>query len=242
MFITCLFPQVAIFGAIALVFSVFGVNQGIFTDVPSLEAMAAGWLLLAIVNILWLLYFTSEENSLTLHLFNSFGTGGLTGPGRNGFRSSGRRTGSRINMQNGPGGGYSSGIASGPDYNPVVAGGLGSGPGGGYDAKEPGMGAGPLGASQTTLGGGRGGSIHSTGVNGRGAVMGGSPPAMGPTSGGGTNAGDPSTPLMAPGGPGSSGDTPIPETYLYRAKALYACGFEFLRCVGPTVNSLYWDV
>src|SRR5882672_10020888 len=42
MSLTRLFQQVAIFGAVALVFSVFGVNQGIFTNVPSLEAMAAG--------------------------------------------------------------------------------------------------------------------------------------------------------------------------------------------------------
>src|SRR5882672_8646239 len=49
---------------------------------------------------------SSEENSLTLHLFNTFGTGGLTGPGRNGFKPGGRRTGSHIKMQNGPGGGY----------------------------------------------------------------------------------------------------------------------------------------
>jgi len=213
-----------------------GVNQGIFTSAPALEAMAAGWLLLAIVNILWLLYFTSEENSLTLHLFNSFGTGGLTGPGRNGFRPGGRRTGSHVNMQNGAGGGYSSGIPGGPDYgSPAVmgggmGGGMGSGMSGGYDAKEPGMGgmdAGPLSASQRSLGGG-GGSIHSTGAGSRGGAMGGatSPPGMGPTSGAGSNTGDmqnPSTPLMASGNPGSLGDAAsIPDTYLYRAKALYA--------------------
>ncbi|KAF8586257.1 hypothetical protein K439DRAFT_971789 [Ramaria rubella] len=225
--------QISVFGAIALVFSIFGVNQGIFTNFAPLEAMAAGWLLLAMVDIIWVLYFTSEENSLALHLFNSFGTGGLTGPGRNGFRPGGRRT-TGANMQNGGGIGYSSGIGGGVDYgSPNVMGGS-LGMGGGYDTKEPGMGMGmgmdngPMSNSQRSLGGG-GGSIHSTngGAN-RGSPMGGttSPSAMAPTMGPASNAADmqnPSTPLMASGNPGSTGDAAsIPETYLYRAKALYA--------------------
>lgn len=43
--------QISVFGAVAIVFSVFGVNEGIFTTIGSLDAMAAGWLVLAIVNV-----------------------------------------------------------------------------------------------------------------------------------------------------------------------------------------------
>jgi SHO1 osmosensor len=225
-----------VFGSVALVFSVFGVNQGIFTNVPAMEAMAAGWLLLAIVNVLWVLYFTSEENSLSLHIFNTFGTGGLTGPGRNGFRPGGRRmTGSHVNMQNGGGMGYTSGMG-GPDYgSPSMMGG-GMGIGGGYDTKEPaigGMDRGQLDTSQRSLGGG--GSINSVEPGSRGGRPDAgsrvpvepmsSPSAMAqplPSSGGDMQ--NPSTPLMTSGNPGSSGDAAsIPDTYLYRAKALYAC-------------------
>ena len=201
--------------------------------------MAAGWLLLAIVDILWVLYFTSEENSLSLHLFNTFGTGGLTGPGRNGFRPGGRRmTGSHVNMQNGGGMGYTNGMG-GPDYgSPGMMGG-GMGISGSYDTKEPAMGGigamdrGQLDTSQRSLGGG--GSINSNepvsrvgrpGDGSRGPVEPTSSPSA-QTQQFGASGGDmqnPSTPLMASGNPGSSGDAAsIPETYLYRAKALYAC-------------------
>ena len=75
--------QIAVFGAVAIVFAVQGVNQGIFvSNAGSLNAMSAGWLVLAFVDILWVLYFTSEEDSVMLYLFNSLGTGGLTPPGR----------------------------------------------------------------------------------------------------------------------------------------------------------------
>ncbi|KAF8518602.1 hypothetical protein JB92DRAFT_3082402 [Gautieria morchelliformis] len=216
--------QISVFGSVALVFSVTGVNQGIFTNVGSLEAMAAGWLLLAIANIIWLLYFTSEENSLSLYLFNMYGTGGLTGPGRNGFRPGGRRmTASHVNMQNGGGAGYSSGIGGGPDYAPPNM--MGGGISGGYDTKEPGIGVVDHSQIQRSLGGG--GSVNSNDPGSRGGMGETASPStvpqpMGPSS----IAGDiqnPSTPLMASGNLGSSGDAAsIPETYLYRAKALYA--------------------
>ena len=74
--------QISTFGAVAIVFAVFSVNESIFSGRAALDAMAAGWLILAVVDILWVLYFTSEEDSLALHFFNSFGTGGLTPPSR----------------------------------------------------------------------------------------------------------------------------------------------------------------
>jgi hypothetical protein len=43
--------QISVFGAVAIVFAVLGVNQGIFTHMGALNAMAAGWLVLAIVDV-----------------------------------------------------------------------------------------------------------------------------------------------------------------------------------------------
>ncbi|KAJ7082431.1 hypothetical protein B0H15DRAFT_441566 [Mycena belliarum] len=72
--------QLATFGAIALIFAVQGVQLGIMDGAarPALVAMGAGSLVLAVVDIMWVLYFTSEEDSLALHLFSRLGTGGLT--------------------------------------------------------------------------------------------------------------------------------------------------------------------
>ncbi|KAF7378259.1 High osmolarity signaling protein SHO1 [Mycena sanguinolenta] len=80
--------QLAVFGGIATVFAVQGTDLGIFSSQSTLKAMGAGYLILAFVDILWVLYFTSEAESLTLHLINQLGTGGLTPPGRRG-RSAG---------------------------------------------------------------------------------------------------------------------------------------------------------
>ena len=85
--------QISVFGAVAIVFAVEGVNNTIFSNQSALDATAAGWLILAFVDILWVLYFTSEEDSLILYWFNSLGTGGLTPPGRRR-----RRTQSMHNM------------------------------------------------------------------------------------------------------------------------------------------------
>ncbi|KAG8219609.1 hypothetical protein J3R82DRAFT_563 [Butyriboletus roseoflavus] len=74
--------QISTFGAVAIVFAVLSVNESIFSGRAALDAMAAGWLILTLVDILWVLYFTSEEDSLALHLFNSLGTGGLSPPSR----------------------------------------------------------------------------------------------------------------------------------------------------------------
>jgi SHO1 osmosensor len=58
--------QIGVFGSVAIVFAVISVNQSIFANVTALDAIAAGWFILAIVNILWILYFTSEEDFCTL--------------------------------------------------------------------------------------------------------------------------------------------------------------------------------
>jgi SHO1 osmosensor len=215
--------QISTFGAVAIVFAVIGVDQGIFTGVPALDAMAAGWLLLSIVNILWVLYFTSEEDSLALHIFNSMGTGGLSGPGR---RRRGNRAQSVHNANNGYAANYSPGGGIGNHdipYDTKVGSGIGSG---GLGGGGPGL------RSQNSFGGGShleapaarsvGGGGSTTNVN-----------AGGPGSiGGGDNIGA-NSPLMGSGAAGvgaggttggsASGDGPTTDSYAYKAKALYAC-------------------
>ncbi|PPQ79865.1 hypothetical protein CVT25_002921 [Psilocybe cyanescens] len=208
--------QISVFGAIAIVFAVDGVTDGIFAPNSALNAMGAGWLILAFVDILWVLYFTSEEDSLALHIFNMLGTGGLTPPSRRR-----RRTQSVMNMQSGNG--YPTNYASG--------GGIGS-----HDAYDAKLGGGAYGSpnpvgirSQNSFGGslndnvtrsmggtGGAGSIHNqTTTGGPGSI----------------NDNGPSSPLMAGIGAGNNsnaGSNPEPqpqpqtENYMYKAKALYA--------------------
>ncbi|KAJ7292239.1 hypothetical protein C8J57DRAFT_1274891 [Mycena rebaudengoi] len=76
--------QLSIFGAIAIVFAVNGVQVGIFSATAAPVAMSVGWLILAMVDIIWVLFFTSTEDSVFSELFNMLGTGGLTSPSMNG--------------------------------------------------------------------------------------------------------------------------------------------------------------
>lgn len=220
--------QVSTFGAIAIVFAVIGVQQNIFTGVPSQDALAAGWLILAIVDILWVLYFTSEEDSLALHVFNSMGTGGLTPPSRR-RRTTMRTQPSVHNMPgNGGYGGYTSGGIGSHDAVPYdgkmgspISGGMGGGMGGG-------IGGGAAVRSQNSFNGGQSienGPPRSIGAGtAPGSITG--PGAETRSVGGETG---PGSPLMGGGaaGVGAGGGPPDtnlgPEAYSYRAKALYAC-------------------
>ncbi|KAH7914734.1 hypothetical protein BJ138DRAFT_313399 [Hygrophoropsis aurantiaca] len=212
--------QISIFGAVAIVFAVISVNESIFSGRAALDAMAAGWLILAIVDILWVLYFTSEEDSLTLYLFNSMGTGGLTPPSRR------RRTRGPASVHNMGGNGYAANYSSG--------GGIGSHdmP---YDTASK-MGGGAGVRSQNSFIGGQsmdGGAPRSLGpAAGVGSVH--STPNMAPNTIGADTMG-PSSPLMGAGaagvgagggaiGGGSPGPdaNATPEVYSYKAKALYA--------------------
>jgi len=216
--------QISVFGAIAVVFAVFGVNQGIFSGAASLDAMAAGWLILAIIDILWTLYFTSEEDSLMFHVFNSLGTGGLTPPSRR------RRT--RPMSAHNAGNGYTAGYSAPPGG--VM----------GYDAKMTNSFAGPVGSTNNSFKApsvearsiGGAGSVHnmSTGPGGPGSVSGIEPQNTGVSSPlmGSGNAG-----VGAGGGPGGASPLPPPaastsspqdstgpsaaDNFLYKAKALY---------------------
>ena len=202
--------QISVFGSIAIVFAVGGVNQGIFSTLSSEQAFGAGWLILAIVDILWVLYFTSEEDSLALHLFNSLGTGGLSPPNR---RRRGTRGASSMHMAgNGYTGGYAGGRI-GPTDMP-------------YDTKPGSMNMAPR--SNGSIGPTGGASINAatrslapagsiTGVQSTGVndTIGASSPLMGSGNAGvGAGGGLPS-PEQPPVEP-----TPVSE---YKAKALYAC-------------------
>jgi SHO1 osmosensor len=195
--------QISVFTAVALVFAVNGVNAGIFSNQPALQAMGAGWLLLSFVDILWALYFTSEEDSLILYIFNSLGTGGLTPPSRNRHRG-------RVPSVGGMGNGY--GYQDPAGYGSGT--GIGSGMGGGVG----GMGSAPAGSV-------RSGSFANKEMGGIGGDQN-RRSQFTETAGGISQS--PSTPLMSAANVGDAGSIggvatlPDPGEYKYRAKALYA--------------------
>lgn len=214
--------QISVFGAVAIVFAVISVNDSIFSGRPALDAMAAGWLILAIVDILWVIYFTSEEDSLAWHLLNSLGSGGLTPPSR-------RRRTRGASIHNIGTNGYASNYGGGISSHDVP-----------YDS-----------ASKTAQGIGPAGVRSQNSFVGAGSVDGGAPRSLGPATGAGSVHSTPivppgpltgpennaatSSPLMGPGTAGigagggisnSSQGAPEPspeqDVYSYKAKALYA--------------------
>jgi SHO1 osmosensor len=211
--------QIVAFGSVAIVFAVIGVNQSIFSNFASLDALAAGWLILAMVDILWVLYFTSEEDSLALYLFNSLGTGGLTPPSR---RRRTRTTSVHNSATYGGGGGY-------------TAAGIGPGT---YDTKlnnnsfAPDISGSPLNNINVPTA-----PSHSQ----KSPSSIGAPASPVPTQSAlGADTSGPqgvNSPLMStPGnaGIGAGGGPPLPAdssvasdtAYPYRAKALYACACQ----------------
>ncbi len=215
--------QIVAFGSVAIVFAVIGVNQSIFSGLSSLDAIAAGWLILAMVDILWVLYFTSEEDSLALYLFNSLGTGGLTPPSR---RRRTRTTSmhNSATYGNGGGGGY-------------TAAGIGPAT---YDTKlnnnsfVPDISGSPLNNMNVP-------TVPSHSHSQKSATSIGAPASPGPTQSAiGADTSGPqgvNSPLMStPGnaGIGAGGGPPLPAdssvasdtAYPYRAKALYACACQ----------------
>lgn len=126
--------QISVFLAIATIFAVLGTNSGIFNSESFRAAIGAGWLLLAIVDvrfavrptsaketlirlelqILWLLYMSSEEDTMLLRLFNSMSMSGMPfsrgrGSGRRSQRGTGG-AGSLNSMGQNPTYGYSGGV------------------------------------------------------------------------------------------------------------------------------------
>jgi len=225
--------QISVFGAVAIVFAVISVNESIFSGRPALDAMAAGWLILAIVDILWVIYFTSEEDSLAWHLLNSLGSGGLTPPSR-------RRRTRGASIHNMGTNGYASNYGGGISSHDVP-----------YDS-----------ASKTAQGIGPVGIRSQNSFVGAGSVDGGAPRSLGPAAGAGSVHSTPvvppgplanpennaatGSPLMGPGTAGigagggisnSSQGAPEPspeqDIYSYKAKALYACDVFPLSIISP---------
>lgn len=200
--------QIAVFGAVATIYAVHGVNAGIFApNEPSLNAMSAGWLVLAFVDILWVLYFTSEEDSLTLYIFNSLGTGGLTPPSR---RRRARPQSTKINsMAGGNGYNYASGIGSQDiPYDPKT---------GDVRSQHSFNAQGSLNDNPAANRSFGAASTHTG--------------AQEPAGDNGSNT--PKSPLLTGVGAGGSsvtsgndvGTQPLPDAYQYKAKALYSCAF-----------------
>lgn len=229
--------------------------------------MGAGYLLLALVfvrvsasirafqstqlpfQIIWTLYFTAEEGSLTLDIMNTFGTGGLTGPGR-------RRTvvgGGGIARS--PSNGYIGGAMGATPYSPPAAQSYGGG-GGGFGNMGMVLGSQAINQenkSQYSVAppSNRPADARSLGGQSIGGQSGpqtekrlGSPtsgvgvgPGPGGMNGGGMNGGgidNPSAgtmpmpmpmpvpqPVSPPNAPTDAGNTEVSQ---YRARALYACG------------------
>jgi len=63
--------QVAILSSLACVFAVMGVDRTIYMRQAALRATGAGWLILSIVDLLWVLYFTSPPQSPVARLVNA---------------------------------------------------------------------------------------------------------------------------------------------------------------------------
>lgn len=154
-------------------------------------------------------------------MFNSFGTGGLTGPGRRRTVIGGQGvTRSATNINNGYAGNYGS-----PNVQPTNMGygsgiGIGGGPGGGLGGGiGGGMGVG--GGSQAALKDDAVKSQHSLSNKGQDAQ---SMTSMGARSAAGVAGQGPQTGITEASAPlmtGSSGSEAPGDAYVYRAKALY---------------------
>jgi len=61
-------PQITAFAVLSTVFAVIGVDRNIYTNSSARQALGAGWLITSIVNLLWIIYFTSPPESPFLKL------------------------------------------------------------------------------------------------------------------------------------------------------------------------------
>ncbi|GLB38774.1 putative src homology 3 domains containing protein [Lyophyllum shimeji] len=62
------------FASIVVVFAVIGIDRNIYPpSIPSQKALSAGWFITAIVDILWVVYLTSPENSPAATFFRRIG-------------------------------------------------------------------------------------------------------------------------------------------------------------------------
>ncbi|KAG8790670.1 Transmembrane osmosensor [Ceratobasidium sp. 428] len=187
--------QISVFGAVAIVFSVQGANQGLFASRPAVQAMGAGWLLLAFVNIIWTLYFSAEEDSSMLHTFNSLGSGsGLSPASRSGGGR--RRHAHNQSLTQRASNGYT---GTGKEEHMGMSG-MGTGMGGGMAPIHTGGGMG--------MGPGAGNMNRPMSQEAARSI--------GAGTGGGRS-------IVPPGGGGAAvGNDPEAGGYAYKARALYA--------------------
>ncbi|KAK7000341.1 SH3-domain-containing membrane protein [Favolaschia claudopus] len=67
--------QICLFSSMASIFAVFGVDMSIFAAQPARRAMAAGWLILAVIDLLWTLSFSAEPHTPFARLVDSMTIG-----------------------------------------------------------------------------------------------------------------------------------------------------------------------
>jgi SHO1 osmosensor len=64
--------QISIFAGLVTVFAVLGADQNIYASSSAQKAIGAGWLITAIIDLLWIIYFTSPPDSHFLRLASKF--------------------------------------------------------------------------------------------------------------------------------------------------------------------------
>jgi SHO1 osmosensor len=65
--------QISIFAALATAFAVLGVDQNIYSHHSAQQATGAGWLVVAIVDLTWIIFFTSPPQSPVFSIADSLG-------------------------------------------------------------------------------------------------------------------------------------------------------------------------
>nr|CDI53997.1 protein involved in surface sensing via MAP-kinase cascade [Melanopsichium pennsylvanicum 4] len=146
--------QLTTFTAVALVFSVIGINSGIYSSNSSEEAVAAGWFLITLTNVVWLFFLTTEEESPLYSLVN-IANDGVTPPAAGGSRAASRynaggNDGQSMRLAGGASGGIGGGYGAG-NGSAYSGGGFGGGAAsGGY---QPAYGNSPSAADITTANG-----------------------------------------------------------------------------------------
>ena len=64
--------QISILAALATAFAVLGVDQNIYSSRAAQKATGAGWLIAAIVDLVWIIFFTSPPHSPVIRLASAF--------------------------------------------------------------------------------------------------------------------------------------------------------------------------
>lgn len=90
--------QLTAFLSIAVVFSVIGTNQGLYGTLSYQNALGAGWIMLAMVNIVWLVLITADDETRLSIVFSSYA--GDVSPNRSRSMRQSRRTSSALGISN----------------------------------------------------------------------------------------------------------------------------------------------